>query len=120
MAQLSGALRKYSNDTRNTVEVDFGEGGKATLYAKPLTAAEMEKIMARHPKFVERPSLAATVDLIIMKARVVDSDELAFDIGDKADLMAKPLDWLNAIRKGLFPENDVDMTDDAISEEMGN
>jgi len=103
---------------RNTVTIDLG-GQETTLYSKPLTGADLDKLMHRHPKFAEAPTLSATVDLLIAKCEDGDGNK-AFDMGDKPELLRVELSKINKIRAALFPDQDADLQDEAIDAEMGN
>ncbi len=103
---------------RNSVTVDFG-GQETTLYAKPLTGADLDQLMKRHPKFAEAPTLGATVDLLIAKCEDLDGNK-AFDMGDKPELLRVELSKINRIRAALFPDQDVDLTDESVDAEVGN
>lgn len=103
---------------RNKVTVQIGKE-EITIYAKPLTGADLDALMRRHPKFAEAPTLSATCDLLIAKCETLDGDKL-FDAGDKPLLLRMDLGKINRIRRELFPDQDVDLTDAAVDEEMGN
>lgn len=118
MAALSDLLRKSREFTRRSVTVRIG-GENVTLYAKPLTGQEIDKILVRHPEFASKPTNAAVVDIIIMKAET-ESGDPAFDIGDKAPLLMQDISILNQIHSGLFPNEDTSLSDDAIEAETGN
>lgn len=118
MAALSDKLRVARDVTRNSVKVKFGDE-EITLYAKPLTGMEIDKILARHKDFATKPTAAAMVDIIIMKAET-ESGEMAFDLGDKPVLLMRDINWLHSINNGLFPNVETDLSDDAIDAEVGN
>jgi hypothetical protein len=118
MAALSDKLRIARSVERNSVTIVLGDE-PVTIYAKPLTGAEIDKILARHPKFGTNPTNAAIVDIIIMKAEV-ESGDPAFDAGDKPALLLRDIAFLTQIHQGLFPSADTDLTEDAIEAEVGN
>jgi hypothetical protein len=118
MAALSDKLRIARSVERNSVTINFGDG-PVVIYAKPLTGAEIDKIITRHPKFATNPTNAAIVDIIIMKAEV-ESGEPAFDVGDKAALLLRDIAFLTQIHQGLFPPADTDLTEEAVEAEAGN
>jgi hypothetical protein len=118
MAAYSDLLRGSAVAERTSVTVNLG-GGTMTLYAYPLTGMELDKIALRHPNFATAPTVKAMVDIIVMKA-LTESDELAFDLGDKPPLMMKPVNLLNQIYVGLFPPKNQDLSDDAIEEAEKN
>lgn len=118
MAAYSDLLRGSAVAERNSVTVNLG-GGAMTLYAYPLTGMEIDKITARHPNFAASPTVKAMVDIIVMKA-LTEADEPAFDAGDKPPLLMKPVNLLNKLYLGLFPNKDQDLTDAAIEEAEKN
>lgn len=103
---------------RNSITVSLG-GQETTLYAKPLTGADLDQLMRKHPKFAEAPTLAATADLLIAKCETESGDK-AFDMEDKPFLLRVDLSKINQIRAVLFPDQQLDISDGSITEEMGN
>jgi hypothetical protein len=118
MAALSDKLRVARSVERNSVTITLG-GEPVTIYAKPLTGMEIDKIITRHPKFATNPTNAAIVDIIIMKAEV-ESGEAAFDVGDKPALLMRDISLLTQMHQGLFPPADTDLTEEAVEAETGN
>lgn len=103
---------------RNKATVEIG-GETVTLYAKPMTAADMDQLLRKHSKFIESPTLAATVDLIIAKTETEAGDR-AFDMEDKPYLMKMSLTKLNKLRADLFPDDQGAIDDEAIRVEEKN
>jgi ribosomal protein L12E/L44/L45/RPP1/RPP2 len=119
MARFNELLRRHASEAiRNTVTVDIADQS-VTLYAKPLTGHDLDRIMARHKNFATAPTLSAVVDLLIMKVED-ESGDPAFDAADKPFLLKMPVDWVNRVRSGLFPEQDADLSDEAIDAAVGN
>lgn len=118
MSILGEKLKANLSDFRHEVTVEFG-GESVTLYAQPMTGSDLDKLVLRHRDFGQKVSAAAMVDSIIMKAET-ESGEKAFDVGDKALLLKQPLGWLAKIKSGLMPDDDIDMSDDAVKDEVGN
>lgn len=89
------------------------------LYAKPLTGLDIEKIQKRHPRFPEQITMSAVVDILIHKVTDAQGNK-AFDPSDKQYLLAQPLSWLSKLRADLFPEDDLDFSDDALEDAEKN
>lgn len=119
MARFNELLRRATSEVeRRSATVEIA-GESVTLFAKPLTGADLDRIMARHKSFATAPTLAAVIDLLIMKVED-DSGARAFDVADKPFLLNMPVHWVNKLRGDLFPDQDVDLSDEAIEGEMGN
>lgn len=106
------------NVERNKCTFKLGDE-TITLYAKPITGMDVEAITRRHPDFATNPSMSASVDMIIRKAETEDGEK-ALDVGDKPHFMRKDLDFIANIRNQLFPDEDTDLTDDAIEADVKN
>lgn len=89
-----------------------------TIYSSPLTGRDFDRITKVHPTFVTNPSVAAQVDMIIMKAQNENGD-LAFDKIDKQVLVKQPLEWIMKIRTQLFSD-DEDFSEGRIEEDEKN
>lgn len=119
MGAFNELLRKEATTyDRRSVLVQLG-GTDVTLYAAPLTGHDLDALMRRHPKFGEAPTLSAVCDLLIAKCETEAGDK-AFDAADKPFLLKVGLGKINHIRATLFPDQDADLSDDAIRDEMGN
>lgn len=107
-----------SNRERNACHFTLNDE-EFVIYAKPITGMDVEAITRRHKNFASNPTLAAAVDMIIRKAEDEDGTK-AFDIGDKPILLNQTVDFIANIRNQLFPDEDVDLTNDAIEDEVKN
>ena len=94
------------------------DGETVVIYASPLTGRDFDRIAKAHPDFVSNPSVSSQVDMIIMKAEMVDG-EPAFDKIDKMTLVRQPLGWIMDIRKQLF-NDDEDFSEDRVEEDEKN
>lgn len=115
MGVFSDALRNAGGPERAECVTRLGDK-EIRLFALPLTALEIDKLMRRHPDFSTRPSMSAMVDLIISKAED-EQGEKAFDVGDKPLLMKQTINWINGVRSALFPNENEDMSAAAIDDE---
>jgi hypothetical protein len=119
MARFNDLLRQHTEQVeRRSVTVDIA-GQSVTLYAKPLTGRDMDRVMARHKNFAASPTVEAVIDLLIMKVET-DDGEKAFDPTSKPFLVKMPVEWINRVRAALFPDHDADLSEEAIEEEAGN
>lgn len=117
MSQFTARLESLvSTDRRKTV-IKIEGADDIVLYAKPITGADIENISRRHPKFTDNPTVAAAVDLIILKAETEDGQK-ALTAEDKMPLLKLPLGQLMQIRQDLFPQEEID--DAAIEDEIKN
>lgn len=119
MGQFNDALRQHTAaPERHTVKVALADK-EVELFAAPLTGSDLDRLMKRHPNFGTAPTVTATVDLLIAKVQTEAGDP-AFDLADKPFLLKMPLDWINKVRSKLFPEQDVDLTEEGVETEVGN
>lgn len=119
MGQFIDALRQHvAAPERNSVKTRIADRD-VELFAAPLTGADLDRLMKRHPNFASAPTVTATVDLLIAKCQT-ESGDPAFDIADKPFLLKMPLEWVNSVRAKLFPEQDADLSEDAVDTEVGN
>lgn len=118
MSALGDRIKKAHKTTERrecTFELD---GEQVTIYSKPLTGRDFDRIARVHPDFVTNPSVSSQVDMIIMKAETSDG-ELAFDKTDKMTLIGQPLDWIMEIRKKLFSD-DEDFSESRVGDDEKN
>lgn len=119
MARFNELLRQATAaPERNSMVVKIADQD-VELFAAPLTGSDLDRIMARHKNFATAPTVAAVIDLLIMKCETIDGDK-AFDALDKPFLIKMPTAWINSLRAGLFPDQDADLSDEAIDRELGN
>ncbi len=107
--------RKAADRRECTFELDDEQ---VTLYSKPLTGRDFDRIARMYPDFVTNPSVASQVHMITMKAETLEG-ELAFDGKDKDILLGQSLDWIMDIRKKLFSD-DEDFSESRIGDDEKN
>lgn len=119
MTTFGDRLRAAVKQERNKFTLDLGSDDTMDLYAKPITGRDVQAITRKHKDFATNPTVAAAVDMIIMKAETEDGEK-AFTVEDKGVLLALPMDMLAEIRQGLFPPDESDVSDEAIEDEVKN
>lgn len=119
MGQFHEALRAHIAAPERNSTATVINGNEVTLFAAPLTGTDLDRLMIKHKNFASAPTINATVDLLISKVETEAGDK-AFDLADKPFLMKMPLDWINKVRADLFPNQDVDLSDEAVDAEVGN
>lgn len=73
--------------SRRVVEVpEWGDDVALQIYVGPLTCSDVEKLQRKHKDFLQSMSIAAMVDLIILKAEDKAGEKL-FTLEDKPHLM---------------------------------
>jgi precorrin-4 methylase len=87
-----------------------------TIYAKPLTPADLARLGPKHAGFVNSPTLEGMVDLIIAKARD-GHNVLAFDKGDKPLMMRWNTNKVGEIFAALFGEQMETLNEDDAAQE---
>ena len=82
---------KRAEQERSFAEVEeWGEADQPLrLYFGPVTAREIEKVQRKHPGFMSETTLAAMIDMIILKCED-EAGEKMFTLEDKPILMGEP------------------------------
>ncbi len=108
-------------DSRERNEADIEINGKTfSLFAYPLTGADMDAIARKNKGFMESPTMGAMADLLIRKVRDQESGEKAFDMKDKQLILRMPLSWFQETMSQLLPDAEADFSEDAIEGEVKN
>lgn len=89
MSVIDGIKSRQAEETRREITVDAWEN--ATVYAKRVTAGDLDKVSRKHPNFIQSPTSAAMIELIIMKAEEVDGNKM-FTLEHKSALLREPLE----------------------------
>ena len=119
MTTFGDRLRAAVKTERNKFTLDLGDNESIDLYAKPITGRDVEQITRKHKDFAVNPTVAAAVDMIIMKAETAEGEK-AFTLEDKQTLLGLPMEMLAEIRQGLFPPDQSDVSDEAVEDELKN
>ena len=117
MSLFTARLESLVETTRRSTTIEVEGADDIVLYARPVTGRDIENLTRRHPSFADNPTVAAAVDLIIMKAETEAGDK-ALTAEDKMPLLNLPLTVLTKIREDLFPQETID--DAMIEDEIKN
>ena len=91
--------------TREVVVPEWGdESGDFKLYCRPITCNDLNRLQKKHPNFLTNTTIAAMVDLIIMKAEDQAGDKLFTAADDKIELMGEQTDVISEIANQMFAE----------------
>lgn len=100
---LGKRLAAKRQQRRNRIEVaEWGDdGAPLVLFASFLNCGDVDRLQRKHPNFINSPSIASMVDLLIMKAEDQDGEKL-FTLEDKPFLMREPVSLISAIAGQMF------------------
>jgi len=88
-----------------TVEAWADEKGVPfKLWCRPLTCYDLNVLQKKHPNFMSNTSIAAMVDLIVMKALDESGDRIFVAADDKIDLMGESTDVISEIANQMFAD----------------
>jgi len=91
--------------TREVVVPEWGdESGDFKLYCRPITCNDLNRLQKKHPNFLNNTTIAAMVDLIVMKAEDEGGDKLFTAADDKIELMGEQTDVISDIANQMFAE----------------
>lgn len=104
---LGKKLAARRNANRKMIEVAewADEGESFFIYASELTCADVDKIQRQHKDFINNPTIAAMVDMIIRKAEDKKGDKL-FTLEDKHFLMGERVDVISSIAGEMFSQTE--------------
>ena len=88
---------------RRSIEVtEWGEdNAPLQIFFTEVSARDIEKVRNKHKDFLANPSLAAMVDVIILKSEGDDGEKL-FTLEDKIHLMGEPVDIIANVFGSIF------------------
>lgn len=96
---------------RERKHFDIAEWGEddapLRIYFNDVSARDIEKVRSKHKDFLSNPSLAAMVDVIIMKAEDKDGKRL-FTLEDKMVLMGEPVDVIATVFGAVFSSESIE------------
>ena len=102
---MSLAKRIAASRQSNRKSFDVAEWGEdgvpLTVYVGMLTCADVDRLQRKHQNFMSNPTVAAMVDLIIMKAEDKDGEKL-FTLEDKPILMRESVAIISKIAGEMF------------------
>jgi len=101
---LAKELRQRRKQSRRKIDVEewADDEGPFSLYCRPLTCYDLNELQKRHPQVMQNPSIAAMVDLIVMKAESKDGEKLFSSAEDKIDLMGEETTVVSQIANEMF------------------
>lgn len=101
---LAKELRARRKQSRRKIEVVewADESGPFALFCRPLTCYDLNELQKRHPQVMQNPSIAAMVDLIVMKAESKDGEKLFTSAEDRLDLMGEETTVVSGIANEMF------------------
>lgn len=87
---------------RRIIEVpEWGEESALQMWVGPLTCADIDKLQRKHKDLLQNMSIAAMVDLIILKAEDNEGEKL-FTLEDKPFLMREQVAVISRIAAEMF------------------
>ena len=100
---LAKELRARRKQSRRKISVAewADDSGPFSLYCRPLTCYDLNELQKRHPQVMQNPSIAAMVDLIVMKAESKDGEKL-FTLEDKPILMRESVTVVSKVAGHMF------------------
>lgn len=102
---MSLGKRLAANRQSKRKSFDVSEWGEddtpLTVYSGMLTCGDIDKLQRKHPNFMSNPTVAAMVDLIIMKAEDKDGEKL-FTLEDKPILMRESVTVVSKVAGHMF------------------
>ena len=79
-------------------------GQPFVMHCFPITCYDINELQKKHPKFLENTTVAAMVDLIVMKAASADGEKLFKAAEDRIDLMGEETAVISSIAEQMFAE----------------
>ncbi len=80
------------------------DSGAFKLYCRPITCYDMNQLQKKHPNFLNNTTIAAMVDLIIMKAEDQSGERLFTAADDRMELMGEHTDVISDIANQMFAD----------------
>ena len=102
---LAKELRNRRNVTSRKIEVQgwADENGKPfVMFAKPITCYDINELQKKHKTILEAPTVAAMVDMIVLKAEDEGGDKLFTSAEDRIDLMGEQTDVISDVANQMF------------------
>ena len=104
---LAKELRNRREVERRRIEVEAWadpDGQPFAMYCYPITCYDVNELQKKHPKFMENTTMAAMIDLIVMKASDEGGDRLFTSPEDRIDLMGEETGVISSIAEQMFAE----------------
>lgn len=107
---LGKRLAELRSGNRKQIHVPEWAEEVPVIYVRPLTAGDVDRIQKKHKDFINNPTIAGMVDLVILKSEDEQGDKL-FSLEDRAFLMGEPLSVISQVAEQMF--SDVVSAEDA-------
>jgi len=92
-------------EAREVVVPEWGDkSGAFKLYCRPITCNDLNRLQKKHPDFLNNTTIAAMVDLIVMKATDESGDKLFTAADDRMELMGEHTDVISNIANQMFAD----------------
>ncbi len=78
------------------------DGQPFKMYCRAITCYDLNELQKKHPQFLENTTIAAMVDLIVMKAEGEDGEKLFTAAEDRIDLMGEETGVVSEIANQMF------------------
>lgn len=103
---LAKELRKRREvKVREVVVPEWGdESGAFKLYCRPISCNDLNILQKKHPNFLTNTTIAAMIDLIIMKAEDQSGDRLFTASDDRVEMMGMETDIISEIANQMFAD----------------
>ncbi len=103
---LAKELRSRRKVDAREVEVPAwgDDSGAFKLYCRPITCNDLNRLQKKHPNFLNNTTIAAMVDLIIMKAEDQSGERLFTAADDRIELMGEQTDVISEIASQMFAD----------------
>ena len=104
---LAKELRNRRKVEARKIEVQAwadSEGQPFAMYCFPITCYDINELQKKHPKFMENTTIAAMIDLIVMKASDESGSRLFTAAEDRIDLMGEETGVISSIAEQMFAQ----------------
>jgi len=104
---LAKELRNRRNLEARKIEVQAWadpDGQPFAMYCFPITCYDINELQKKHPKFMENTTIAAMIDLIVMKASDESGSRLFTSAEDRIDLMGEETGVISSIAEQMFAQ----------------
>lgn len=96
------AANRAARERRSVEVTEWGDDDAPLLiYYSDVSAREIEKVRSKYKDFLSNPSMAAMVEIIIMKSETESGDKM-FTLDDKPVLMGEPVDLIASLFGSIF------------------
>jgi hypothetical protein len=110
MSKLSERIsaNRAARDRKNIEVEEWGDGDTPLLiYYGAVTGRDIDRVQRKHTDFLSNPTIAAMVEMIILKAEDADGEKL-FTIEDKQVLLNEPVGLIGTVFGAVFNADSVE------------